>query len=430
MKKSISLYRPQRITATLIKRLAAAVAPDRPREIRDCTSGLILRHQPSGYLGLYADLGRGQREQICKATRITDTQDGMTMAIARSRAIALRGMGAEGHDFKKERQRRRAVPTLKEWLDETDEKSYAWWVVRNRKDGKNALSRMKFHFLPILGKRRIDAITPAHLEVWRTKRLDKAKRETINREAGALRACLAKTLEWKILDHHPLEGLRPLRVDRHRRVIRPLTDVEVEALREQLAKREEKLRRDRRSANAWRARRGYDLLPTLDEGFADELRPAVELSLETGLRRGECLGLLWEWVNFRNAMIVMPGDATKSYQTREIPLSALALNVLETIYKQQGEPDEGPVFRRKDGSKYYNMKRSLYAALKAAGIRRRSPEGRIVWHSLRHTFGSRLGAAGVDAQTLRELMGHANLQTTQRYLKSDRDRKRAAVKLL
>src|SRR6056297_833809 len=120
----MSTYSPQKISAILIKRLATSPPPERPREIRDSTSGLILRHQPSGHLSLYADLGRGKREQICKATRIIDGQDGMTMAMARSRALALRGMDAGRFSFKKERQRKRRVPTLAEWLDESNEKSY------------------------------------------------------------------------------------------------------------------------------------------------------------------------------------------------------------------------------------------------------------------------------------------------------------------
>jgi site-specific recombinase XerD len=54
----------------------------------------------------------------------------------------------------------------------------------------------------------------------------------------------------------------------------------------------------------------------------------------------------------------------------------------------------------------------------------------VSWHSLRHSFGSRLGAAGTDGETLRSLMGHADLRTTQRYLHAEEERKRAAVEAL
>ena len=52
------------------------------------------------------------------------------------------------------------------------------------------------------------------------------------------------------------------------------------------------------------------------------------------------------------------------------------------------------------------------------------------WHSLRHTFGTELANRGVDIETLRDLMGHKDISTTQRYLHTTRDRKRDAVERL
>jgi site-specific recombinase XerD len=78
-----------------------------------------------------------------------------------------------------------------------------------------------------------------------------------------------------------------------------------------------------------------------------------------------------------------------------------------------------------------NLRHAYQPVLAKAGIPRVDDRGqRVNWHSLRHTFGSLLGAAGADPETLRELMGHADLATTQRYLHTDQDRKRAAVELL
>ncbi len=57
-------------------------------------------------------------------------------------------------------------------------------------------------------------------------------------------------------------------------------------------------------------------------------------------------------------------------------------------------------------------------------------QGRLAFHSTRHTFGSRLGAAGVDGATLQRLMGHAKITTTQRYLHTERERMRVAVDTL
>jgi site-specific recombinase XerD len=83
------------------------------------------------------------------------------------------------------------------------------------------------------------------------------------------------------------------------------------------------------------------------------------------------------------------------------------------------------------GEPVASLKKSYHGILAAAGINRVNRKGeRVNWHSLRHTFGSLLGAAGVDATTLMKLMGHANLETTQRYLHTDEERMRAAVEQL
>ena len=84
-----------------------------------------------------------------------------------------------------------------------------------------------------------------------------------------------------------------------------------------------------------------------------------------------------------------------------------------------------------DGGRLGNLKKSFYPVLAAAGIKRvNAKEQRVTWLSLRHTFGSLLGAANVDPTTIMRLMGHANMATTQRYLHTDQDRKREAVERL
>ena len=52
----------------------------------------------------------------------------------------------------------------------------------------------------------------------------------------------------------------------------------------------------------------------------------------------------------------------------------------------------------------------LRAALKAAGL-----DESFGFHSLRHSYGTALGAQGVPMRTLQEWMGHRDIQTTQRY---------------
>ncbi len=449
---------PQPIDTQLLKRLQSAQSiPEREVEVTDSEQvGFVLKHLPSGAVRFYAIMGRGRRETIAHAQGSgrravkrgnaqlwpVDARDvldrskpGITLKWVRKECRRLQGEAIGGTDYNAARRVQRGIPTLREFVDANIEGSYGWWVVHNRKDGAATLARIKHCFLKPHGDLKLDQLTPNVLDAWRTKRLKgigmrRATPETTNRDTGALKAALSKAVEWCVLKTHPLASFRPARVDRHRRAIRRLYDPEIDALKNALAAREERLREERRRGNAWREERGYAPLPTLDGAYADGLRPAVELSLETGIRKAECFGLTWGMVDLRENMIRLPGEATKSYTSRDIPLSQHALTVLRQWKLQQGgRPGKGYVFAGSAGH-MTTFKKSFYKVLEAARIERQNGEGRVSWHSLRHSFGSRLGDAGVDANTLRELMGHASLHVTVRYLKSAKERKRAAVDAL
>ena len=73
---------------------------------------------------------------------------------------------------------------------------------------------------------------------------------------------------------------------------------------------------------------------------------------------------------------------------------------------------------------YIDMKTAFKGALRRAGI-----EG-LRFHDLRHTFATRLAEKGIDVETIRDLLGHSSITTTQRYMHSRDERKREAVRLL
>jgi site-specific recombinase XerD len=52
------------------------------------------------------------------------------------------------------------------------------------------------------------------------------------------------------------------------------------------------------------------------------------------------------------------------------------------------------------------------------------------WHSLRHSFGTGLANAGVPVHVIKTLMGHKSIETTLRYMHTDREAKRDAIDAL
>jgi len=86
--------------------------------------------------------------------------------------------------------------------------------------------------------------------------------------------------------------------------------------------------------------------------------------------------------------------------------------------------DSSPVFQRKDGSKFHNMRTSLKIAMKRAGI------SHVRSCYLRHTCASHLVMGGVDIRTVQELHGHRDIRMIMRYSHLVSDHTRNAVIIL
>jgi integrase len=427
MVENDALYSPQPVTIALLKALAKAPPPAIRKDVRDRGTRLIVTHEKSGHLALHVELGRGRRKRLCDARRVIEPSSKVTLAMVKNQAAQLLGQQAGGRDFSAELRADRAVPTLRAFVNDT----YGPWARMNRRSGPEAVDRIKAVFESLLGTKLSD-LTPAKLEPWRERRQRTGVApETINRNIDALRAALTRAVKLQILSKNPLLGIERAEVDRHKQVVRSLTAAEKGDLLAALASRDDKKREQRANANEWRRQRDRALLPLIGR-FADLLTPAVIVSLETGLRRNELLSLQWGAVDLgaKAKTLRVHGATSKTYETRDIPLNKLAHETLRDWWLQCGQPDDGHVFTL-HGEPVASLKKSYHGILAAAGINRVNRKGeRVNWHSLRHTFGSLLGAAGVDATTLMKLMGHANLETTQRYLHTDEERMRAAVEQL
>lgn len=175
----------------------------------------------------------------------------------------------------------------------------------------------------------------------------------------------------------------------------------------------------RDSGNAWRHRRHRIPLPKLPY-FGDHMTPAVLLSLNTGLRRGELLSLRWSDINFRQAMLSVQAISAKTGQTRHVPLNEEAIETLKQW--RVHNPDISGIDRI--FAPTTSFKTAWAGILKVAKIKS------FRWHDLRHHFASRLVQADINLNTVRELLGHGSLAMTLRDAHLGPDQKRKAVALL
>jgi len=281
------------------------------------------------------------------------------------------------------------------------------WALVHQKAGQATVSAIK----PVFGKlydRELRTICAFDIEGIKAKRLKgKIKPATVNRDLDRIRGVLSRAVEWGFLTDHPLKTVKRAKGADNSRV-RYLTDAEEKRLRDALAKREVERRASRERHNAWHAARGSVGHPQWPkDGFTDHLMPLVLLAMNTGLRRGELFGLSWSDVNIPGKLLTVTAGNAKSRKARHVPLNVEALGVLKR-WKKQGD-GEGLVFPGAGGAKLTNVNKSWDGLTDDAKL----PDFRF--HDMRHHFASKLVMARVDLNTVRELLGHADIAMTLRY---------------
>jgi integrase len=248
-------------------------------------------------------------------------------------------------------------------------------------------------------------------------------RATINHNISGLRAALGRAVEWGMLSVMPLGKMKRRKEDENA-IVRYLSGDEETRLRAALIARDKSRRGARESANAWRRERGYKEWPA-HANYTDHLTPLVLVAINTGMRRGELLQLRWRDVDLQRRMLTIRGEGAKTGQTRHVPLNSEAAQVLG-VWKPAPACDANwCVFSGADSSTpVMAIKKPWMAILKAANV------NSFRFHDLRHTFASKLVMAGIDLNTVRELLGHKSLAMTLRYAHLAPEHKAAAVESL
>jgi len=137
----------------------------------------------------------------------------------------------------------------------------------------------------------------------------------------------------------------------------------------------------------------------------------LELLYSSGLRVGELVGLNLNRLDLDLGIVKVMGKGRKE---RIVPVGSKAVEALKTyLEKRAVEGGEEPLFVNSRGGRLTarSVGRLVKKYTKSSGIFRKvSP------HSLRHTFATHLLDAGADIREIQEMLGHASLSTTQRYI--------------
>jgi integrase len=405
--------------STELVRLLRKDPPARVTDYRDPkVPGFVLRARPTGV--------HTWRVQLADRTwRSLGRVDEVTIADARDAAQKTRARAKLGE-----------VPvapkssdalTLATFLDA----HYEPWIRATRPRTKQA-GRIKAAFRDLL-ELSLTELTTARVERWRVDRQYRKRAPvgvvrrlspvTVNRDVASLQAALQRAIEWGHLQTNPIRLVKRSTED-GAGVIRYLTKAEEQRLRDALAARDDERRARRVRADAWRRERGHNEWGPLGD-YTDHVTPAVLLALNTGLRRGEILQLRWRDVSLERRMLTVRGEGAKSGQTRHVPLNSEAAQVLKT-WAADGTSGPGvAVFAGETPETPLTDIKKAWGALVG-----RAQLVAFRFHDLRHTFASKLAMAGVDLNTVRELLGHSDISMTLRYAHLAPEHKANAVERL
>jgi integrase len=131
---------------------------------------------------------------------------------------------------------------------------------------------------------------------------------------------------------------------------------------------------------------------------------AIRLLALTGARKGEVLGLKWEWVDIENGRVKLPDSKTGA---KTLYLNSPALQVLEELPRIEGNPFV--ICGERKGAHLVNLQKPWSAIRRLAGL----DEVRV--HDLRHTYASVAVSSGMSLPMIGALLGHSQPQTTARY---------------
>lgn len=167
------------------------------------------------------------------------------------------------------------------------------------------------------------------------------------------------------------------------------------------------------------------MAPRADERFYLRDRALLETLYATGSRASEVAGLKLADLYLDSGFCKCLGKGSKQ---RIVPLGDQAIGALRTYLADlrpvlvRPHPETPWVFVSRGGKA---LTREMLWILVKKYVRRAGLNAKVSPHTLRHSFATHLLAGGADLRTVQELLGHANIRTTQHYTHVDSSRLKA-----
>jgi integrase len=346
--------------------------------------GFMLEVRASGgktYYQRYTDeRGRERQFKIGPA-------DVLTLKQARRKAAQIKADAILGGDPQLERANRRAIPTLRSFVEER----YLPFIKGYKRSWKTDETVLRIHILAKLGRYFLDEITPEFIiKLTNDMRGAHYAPGSVGRVIVILRYVFNLAAKWNVLPRgmNPASGI-PVPPDVQR--TRYLTKEEADRLSAAL----------RADENQMAAK-------------------AIMLLFMTGARRNEVTHAKWAYVDWEQATLLVP--RSKNGQARYVQLNSAAIQLLKRLPRADDSPYIFP--------SQTNGKPMASLFFPWDRIRKRAGLDDVRLHDLRHSFASFLVNDGWDLYDVQKLLGHSNPRTTQRYAHLSRERLARAAEAL
>ena len=352
--------------SSFARRVRAAKPRSKRFDIRDdVVTGLILRVLPTGTRTYTLERAvRGRR-------RYANIGDAASLTVPQARREARRRIANFTEPAKVAIGPRTPGHPMTAFAEEFLDRQAHRWKPRTRETNTRIVSK---YILPTFGDTTVDAITAEQVKEWFASMSERPG--IANRSMPVLSVMMQMAERWGYRTHNtnPCKNTRRYRMKPKERFLST----------EEMARLNAVLIRD--------------------EFWCPNVVAIVRLLMLTGCRVGEILSIEWEWI--KGKRIFLPDSKSGP---RTVWLSSAARAVIDAIPRYSEDcpflfPSRPPT-RPIDNIKFHWNRIRIEAGL--AGVR---------LHDLRHTWASVAAMNGVDMVTIAKLLGHALVETTERYV--------------